>query len=92
MNPTRKTKLEDLDLVQRTLVRSQTLGSSAKVHEKLFELQGFIRQLLRTAHGKAELDRRCRQFGDYAQKPDESEQDYYGRLRRWLDLDLKPEA
>ncbi len=88
MNPTRKTKLDDLAAVQGLRQRRQYLTPNVQVRERLFELQEFIRQLSQTVQGQADLRQRSVRYGACEILPDESELNFYGRLRRWMDHDL----
>lgn len=88
MNPTRKTKLDDLAAVQGLRRRRQDLTPNVQVRERLFELQEFIRQLSQTVQGQADLRQRSARYGACDILPDESELNFYGRLRRWMDHEL----
>ncbi|MBA4017529.1 MAG: hypothetical protein C0483_10190 [Pirellula sp.] len=90
MNPTRRTKLDDLAAIQGLQRRWQDLAPGAQVCERLFELQEFIRQLSQTVQGQADLKLRSARYGACDIMPNESEQNFYGRLRRWMDHELTP--
>lgn len=92
MNPTRKTKVEDLEAAQQVRARLSNLAPDEQIREKLSNLSGFVQQLAQTDAGKADLDRRTRMFGPCKRAAGESNRDYYGRLRRWLDRDLMAES
>jgi hypothetical protein len=92
MNPTRRSKLDDLETIQRMQARYETLSTEAQIQEKLGHLRAFVDQLAQTPHGKADLACRTRAFGPCVRAPGESSRRYYGRLRRWLDTDLNDPA
>ena len=89
MNPTKRSKLDDLETVRRTQVLTESLSVDAQIQEKLGHLRSFIDQIAQTPNGKADLARRGREFGPCIRAAGESNRRYYGRLRRWLDMDLK---
>jgi hypothetical protein len=89
MNPTRKTKVEDLEAALQARIRQQDLVPAERFREKLTDLRTFIHQLARTDEGKADLQRRIDRFGDCRPLPEESDRYFYGKLRRWLDHDLQ---
>ena len=78
-------KLSDLADVRRSLNDFEQLSQSERNRRRLVELLAFIRQLEATEVGKCDIDRRRRRFGECRQQTDESDRDYYGRLRTWLD-------
>ena len=88
MNPTRKTKVDDLETALQARIRQQNLLPNQRFREKLTDLRTFIHQLTRTDEGKAELQRRIDQYGNCTPLPEESDRHYYGKLRCWLDHDL----
>ena len=88
MNPTFKTKLEDVEDVQQFWTRQFNLSPKDQVESKLVHLQTFIRQLGQDSSGRAELKRRFERFGDCERMPGELTPQFYGRLRRWLDRDI----
>jgi hypothetical protein len=87
MNPNRKSKEEDLEAALQSRVRQGNMPPNEQIKEKLAHLQTFVRQLARTNEGQADLQRRFQLFGDCAPVPGESESQFYGRLRCWLDRD-----
>jgi hypothetical protein len=88
MNPTRQSKLEDLETIRRTQAQQKNLSTDAQIEVKLGLLRAFIEQLAQTPQGKADLASRTRAFGSCLRMTGESNRRYYGRLRRWLDADL----
>ena len=88
MNPTRKTKFEDLEIAREARLRQNHLLPAAQITEKLTDLLTFVRQLERTEEGKADLERRAQMFGDCMLDPNENERHFYGKLRHWLDGDV----
>ena len=88
MNPTKASKLEDLEALRMARARQATLSADAQVQEKLGHLRVFINQMARTPTGKAELSARIKEFGACEAAPGESARRFYCRLRRWLDRDL----
>lgn len=89
MNPTRKTKLEDLEVLRRVAQERERLTPAERARRKLAELRDFIRLLEAADSGRIELDRRRARFGACVQAPNEDDCEYYGRLREWLDRSLE---
>lgn len=85
--PNGKTKLSDLDDVRRSLLDFEQMSQSERNRRRLAELLAFVRQLEATEVGKTDLDRRRLRYGDCRQETGESDRDFYGRLRTWLDRD-----
>ena len=88
MNPTRKSKVEDLEAALQARIRQKNLLPAERIREKLIDLQTFVRQLAQTDEGKADLRRRLDRFGDCKPLPEESDRHFYGKLRRWLDCTM----
>jgi hypothetical protein len=88
MNTTKGLKSEGLEAVRESLERHESLSGDELVEDNLTHLETYIRQLLSTAQGKAEMDRRLIRFGPCTQRAGESRRDYFGRLRTWIDRDL----
>ena len=88
MNPTKASKLEDLEALRTARARQAMLSVDAQVQEKLGNLRTFINQMGRTPTGKAELINRVEVFGVCEPLPGESQRRFYCRLRLWLDRDL----
>jgi len=84
-NPSRTTKLNDLAQIQQLLRDREEMPQLERGRRRLAELREFVRQLKATEIGQADLARRQARFGDCTQEPGESDGDYYGRLRTWLD-------
>ncbi|HEY5315296.1 MAG TPA: hypothetical protein VIK18_22380 [Pirellulales bacterium] len=89
MNPTCKSKQENLDEVQQFWDRQRNLSPEEQIESKLAHLQGFILQLEKSTSGQAELRSRLSRFGECKREAGESTSHFYGRLRRWLDRDVK---
>lgn len=87
-NRNRKVKQEDLAVVQESLREREVLPVLERNRRRLVELREFVRQLEATGVGKTDLDRRRLRYGECTQAPDESDWDYYCRLRTWLDHGL----
>lgn len=87
-NPTQQTKHDDLQTLARSHERYEDLTPKQQVAEKLYQLQAFLVQLGKTPHGKADLARRTKRFGPCTRAEDERAQDFYGRLRAWLDASV----
>lgn len=85
--PNRQTKLGDLADVRRSLQEFEHMSQAERNRRRLQELLAFVRQLDATEVGKSDLDRRRLRYGDCRQQPDESDRDFCGRLRTWLDHD-----
>jgi hypothetical protein len=85
MNPNRYSKFEALEELQDFMVRQQTLPKSDLIEQKLIQLETFVRQLAHTPNGRAELQRRQLRYGECKPNPGESSEQYYARLRYWID-------
>ena len=85
MNHYRKSNIDDLEAARQARIRQQNLPPDEQVREKLADLQKFIQQLVHTPHGKADLLRRVQLFGTCDPVPGESQRQFYGKLRRWLE-------
>jgi hypothetical protein len=88
MNPTRKTKAEDIETALQARIRQRNLSPDECIKEKLFDLQAFICHLAQTPNGKADLQRRIQLLGDCKLLTGESYRHFYGKLRHWLDRDV----
>lgn len=84
-NPTRKTKLTDLAAVQESLRDRERMSLAELNGRRLIELRQFVRQLAESNVGRTDLELRRTRYGDCVQELTESDSDYYGRLRTWLD-------
>jgi hypothetical protein len=89
MHRYRKPNVEDLAAARQARIRQQNLPPTEQIKEKLADLQKFILQLAHTPHGLADLQQRVRMFGECKQVPGESDRDFYGKLRRWLERDCE---
>jgi hypothetical protein len=87
-NPTRFSKQEDLDAMANDRHRFDNLSNVDQMHERLRQLQTFIRQLANTDQGRKDLQQRIALLGPCHSTADETPSVFYGRLRRWLDKDL----
>jgi hypothetical protein len=85
MNHYRKSNFDDLEAARQARIRQQSLPPDEQVKEKLADLQKFIQQLAHTPHGKADLLQREQLFGTCIPIPGESQRQFYGKLRRWLE-------
>ena len=81
----RKSNFADLEAARQASIRRQNLPPEEQIKEKLADLQKFIQQLAHTPHGKADLQQRVGMLGECTQEAGESERDFYGKLRRWLE-------
>ena len=63
------------------------LPSDDLIKEKLTDLQALLR-LEHTPNGKDELQRRIRLLGKCTPADGESDRQFYGKLRHWLDQSL----
>lgn len=84
-----KSKLVDLQEVGVQQARQAALSPGDLILEKLAQLQRFIEQLSRTPEGRAELAERTRCFGYCKQSEYETPKQFHGRLRSWLDRNLR---
>lgn len=87
-NPTRFSKQEDLAAIANHRHRFDNLSNSDQMHERLSQLQTFVRQLANTDQGRDELQQRTTLLGPCHPTVNETPSIFYGRLRRWLDKDL----
>lgn len=85
----RKSNMEDLAAARQARIRQQNLPPTEQIKEKLADLQRFILQLAHTPHGLADLQQRVGMFGECKPVPGESDRDFYGKLRRWLERDCE---
>jgi len=85
MHHYRKPNMEDLAAAREARIRHENLPAEERIKEKLADLQKFIQQLARTPHGQADLQQRVQVFGECTQDPGESDREFYGKLRRWLE-------
>ena len=85
MNHYRKSNIADLEAARQASLRRQSLPPEEQIKEKLADLQTFIQLLAHTPHGKADLQQRVRMLGECTQDAGESDRDFYGKLRRWLE-------
>ena len=90
MNPSRKSKRDDLEAMLQYGSWQQTLLVDERIEEKLAQLQVFVGQLTATPHGRAELECRTKRFGDCQRIETETSGQYYSKLRHWLDRDIEP--
>jgi hypothetical protein len=88
MNPTGRTRLDDLEVVQQFWKQQRNLSAREQVESKLAHLQVFISQLKQTTSGQTELRSRLKRFGDCERMAGEGTSHFYGRLRLWLDTDI----
>ena len=89
MNPTKVSKLCDLETVRNKQARYDALSIDAQAQERLGHLRAFIDQLSQTPTGKADLSRRVLAFGPCERAAGESHRHFYGRLRVWIDTELQ---
>jgi len=89
MHHYRKSNVEDLAAALQARIRQENLPPEERIKEKLADLQRFIQQLARTPHGQADLQQRVQMLGECTQDPGESDRDFYGKLRRWLERDCE---
>lgn len=88
MNPTKKTKQEDLQTLQLGHLRRESLSPAQLAEDKLELLQAFVRHLAHTPNGQSEIQLRKTRFGVCERLDGEASNRFYGRLRDWLDRDL----
>jgi len=89
MNPSRKSKREDLEVILQYRSSQQNLLVEERMEEKLTQLQAFVGQLTATPHGRTELENRTKRFGDCQRIEGETSGQFYSRLRQWLDRDVE---
>ena len=90
VNPTRKTKLEDLAAIRQNSLWQSKLLPQELVDEKLSQLQTFIQHLAETPYGRDEIEGRRERFGDCQQVEGETPSQFYCKLRHWLDRNMDP--
>ncbi|MGC3968486.1 MAG: hypothetical protein QM775_14245 [Pirellulales bacterium] len=74
--------------MRSNMLALEQLPAAERNRRKLAELRSFIRLLTATDSGLLEMEQRRRQFGECEQAADESDWNFYGRLRVWLDRSL----
>ena len=89
MNPTRKMKREDLEVMLQYRTSQEKLLGAELVEEKLTQLQAFVGQLTATPNGRVELQLRTKRFGDCQRIDGETSGQFYSKLRHWLDRDME---
>lgn len=89
MTPTRATKADDIKAILDSRVRQTKLPADDRIKEKLTDLRTFIGHLAQTPIGRAELQQRIQVLGNCVPNVGESDRHFYGRLRHWLDRDMK---
>lgn len=87
-NPTKATRIEDWAKMVENRRRLENLSFDDRKREQLDNLRRFIRQLEATSQGRLDLENRTRILGPCDPDPSDNVPTYYGRLRRWLDIDL----
>lgn len=87
-NPTRATKLDDLAHMIEMKLRFENMPRFEQKQEQLNRLRTFVRQLAGTPQGRLDLEQRLRLLGPCEPTPDDDAATFYGKLRRWLDVDL----
>ena len=88
MTPTRSTKAENIETVVQGRNRQRDLPADDLIKEKLADLQAFICHLAQTPNGKVDLQRRVQVLGKCLPARGESDRQFYGKLRLWLDRDV----
>lgn len=88
MNPSRNAKREGQEVTLQYRTHQATLGVEELIEEKLNQLQAFIGQLAQTPHGRSELQRRIKSFGECIRIEGEASGSFYAKLRHWLDRDM----
>jgi hypothetical protein len=88
MNPTYLKKHEYLESAREARARQLELPPDELIKAKLAQLQSFVSQLEKTEYGRADLRARVRAHGDCTIEAGETDRQFYGRLRKWLDRDV----
>jgi hypothetical protein len=85
---TRKASREANEITLHHRTKGESLGLEEIALEKLIALQKRIEQAMQTPHGKADLARRIKSFGECTRGDQETTTQYYDRLRHWLTLTI----
>ncbi len=88
MDRSRKRNREDNEKTTQYRSRHQVLLDAEQIEEKLPHLLMFISRLEATPPGAAELKLRIKRFGKCDRNLGESSEEFYRRLRYWLDRDI----
>ena len=88
MNPKQNAKREGHEATLQYRTHQETLGVEERYEERLAQLHSYIRQLKRTPPGAVEFERRIKVFGECNRVDNEPTNQFYGRLRHWLDRDM----
>ncbi|MCE9607232.1 MAG: hypothetical protein K8U03_20290 [Planctomycetia bacterium] len=85
MDRSRKANREGSEVTLQHKSRQEALGVEEHCEEKLAQLLTFVHSLEQTPPGATELQRRGKLFGECKRVEGESAEQFYGRLRHWLD-------
>jgi hypothetical protein len=88
MNPTYFKKDEYLESARQARARQMNLPPNELIKAKLAQLQSFVSQLEKTEYGRADLRARVRAHGACTIEAGETDRQFYGKLRKWLDRDV----
>jgi hypothetical protein len=88
MNSTSFKKYEYLESARQARARQMNLPPDELIKEKLAQLKSFIHQLEKTDYGRADLRARVRAHGGCTIEAGETDRQFYGKLRKWLDRDV----
>jgi hypothetical protein len=88
LDRSRRANREDNEKTVEYRSREQVLLDAEKIEEKLPHLLAFILRLERTPPGAAELKLRTKSFGECKRLAGETSEQFYGRLRYWLDRSI----
>ena len=88
MDITRKAKREAHEITLQYQTRRESMLEEELAEDNLTQLLAFISQLDHTPPGAAELQRRRKLFGECNRLEGETSDQFYARLRHWLDRDI----
>ena len=88
MDTSRKSNRENHEITLQYKSRQENLLAAELVEEKLEQLLEFISKLEQTLSGAAELQRRSKLFGECKRIEGETSDQFYARLRHWMDRDM----
>ncbi len=88
MDRSRKANREGNEVTLQHKSRKEALLNEELIEEKLAQLQASMEQLKQTPEGIAELQRRVKVFGECQRIEGETSEQFYFKLRRWLDREL----
>lgn len=88
MDRSRKANRLDNEVTLQHKTQNEILLVRELIEEKLTQLQASIEKLRKTANGAAELQLRTKAFGVCRRIEGETSEQFYDKLRHWMDRDI----